>query len=52
MSKRQKERYLSFKNMKIRNALSKLKLSFLKLAIVTGKWNKTKKKKKYANFVI
>ena len=51
--KHEKERYLlRLRNMKIRNALSKLRLSSFKLAIVTGKWFKTKKKKEYANFVI
>ena len=31
--------------MEIRNGLSKLRLSSFKLAFVTGKWFKTKKKK-------
>ena len=39
----EKERYLGLENMEIRNALSKLKLSSFKLAMVTGKWFKTKK---------
>ena len=38
--------------MEIRNGLSKLRLSSFKLAFVTGKWFKTKKKGKHANFVI
>ena len=39
----EKERYLGLGNIEIRNALSKLRLSSLKVAIVTGKWFKTKK---------
>ena len=35
--KRKKERYLGFRNIEIRNALTKLWLSSFKLAIVTGK---------------
>ena len=50
--KQEKEKYLGVGNMEIMNALSKLRLSFFKLAIVTGKWLKQKKKSKYVNFVI
>ena len=47
MSKRQKEkeRYLGLGNMETRNALSQLRLSSLKLANVTGKLYKTKKRR-------
>ena len=36
--------------MKIRNALSKLGLSSFKLAIMTGKWFKTKKEEQISKF--
>ena len=36
--------------MEIRNALSKLRLSSFKLAIVTGKWFKTKKEERICKF--
>ena len=39
----EKERYLNLKNFEIQNALSKLRLSPDKLAVVTGKWYKIKK---------
>ena len=38
------------KNSQIRNALSKLRLSSNKLAIVTGKWYKINKEKRLCNF--
>ena len=38
--------------MPVRNALSKLRLSSFKLAVVTGKWFKTKKGNEYAHFVV
>ena len=41
----EKERYLNLKNFEIRSSLSKLRLSSNKLAVVTGKWYKIKKKK-------
>ena len=40
--KYEKERYLEINNIELRTALSKLRLSSYKLAVVTGKWNKTK----------
>ena len=46
----EKERYLGLGNMEIRNALSKLRLSSFKLAIVTGKWFKTKKEERICKF--
>ena len=46
----EKERYLGLGNMEIRKALSKLRLSSSKLAIATGKWFKTKKRKRIYNF--
>ena len=50
--KHEKERYLDLRNVKIRTVLSKLRLSSFKLAIVTGKWFKKKKKNGYSNFAI
>ena len=44
--KYEKGRYLGLENMKIRNALSKLRLASCKLATVTGKWFKTKKEER------
>ena len=41
--KHEKERYLSLKNFEIRQAISKLRLSSHKLAIVIGKWYKIEK---------
>ena len=46
----EKERYLNLKNFEIRNALSKLRLSSNKLAVVTGKWYKINKEKRLCNF--
>ena len=46
----EKERYLDLRNMKMRNALSKLRLFSFKLAIVTGKCLKTKKEKRICKF--
>ena len=46
----EKEKYLRLRNAEIRNSLSKLKLSFFKLAIVTGKCHKTKKEERIWNF--
>ena len=40
--KYEKERYLNIDNLEIRTALTKLRLSSYKLAIVTGKWHKIK----------
>ena len=37
-------------NFEIRNAISKLRLSWNKLAVVTGKWYKIKKKNRVYNF--
>ena len=48
----EKERYLGLGNMEMRNALSKVRLSSFKFAIVTGKWFKIKKKNEYAYFAI
>ena len=48
--KHEKEIYLDLRNMEIRNALSKLRLSSFKLAIVTGKWFKTKKEERICQF--
>ena len=42
----EEERYLNLKNFEIRNALSKLRLSSNKLAVVTGKWYKINKEKR------
>ena len=46
----EKERYLDLGNMEIKNVLSKLRLSSFKLAIVTGKWFKTKKEERICKF--
>ena len=46
----EKERYLGLGNIEIRNALSKLRLFSFKLAIVTGKWFKTKKEGQTSKF--
>ena len=46
----EKERYLNLKNFEIRNALSQLRLSANKLAVVTGKWCKIKKKNRLCDF--
>ena len=46
----EKERYLNLKNFEIRNALSKLRLSSNKLAVVTGKWYKINKENRLCNF--
>ena len=43
--KHKKERYWRLANIEIKNASSKLKLPSFKLAIVTGKWFKTKKRR-------
>ena len=40
--KYEKERYLNIDNLEIRTALTKLRLSSYKLAVVTGKWHKIK----------
>ena len=45
-----KERYLNFKNFEIQRAMSKLRLSSNKLAVVTGKWYKIKKHNRLNNF--
>ena len=48
--KHEKERYLDLRNMEIRNALSKLRLSSFEFATVTGKWFKTKKEERICKF--
>ena len=37
-------------NFEIQNAISKLKLSSIKLAVVTGKWYKINKENRLCNF--
>ena len=44
--KHEKERYLDLGNMEITNTLSKLRLSSFKIAMVTGKWFKKKKRRR------
>ena len=46
----EKKRYLNLKNFETRNALSKLRLSSNKLAVVIGKWYKIKKENRLCNF--
>ena len=46
----EKERYLGLGNLEITNALSKLRLSSFKLAIVTGKRFKTKEEERIYKF--
>ena len=43
------ERYLNLKNFEIRKAISRLRLSSHKLAIVTGKWYKIEKELRLCN---
>ena len=43
------ERYLNLKNLEIRKAISRLRLSAHKLAIVTGKWYKIEKEYRLCN---
>ena len=43
-------KYLGLGNMEVRNALSKLRVSSFKLAIVTEKWFKTKKEERIYTF--
>ena len=44
------ERYLNLKNFEIRRAISRLRLSSHKLAIVTGKWYKIEKENRHCKF--
>ena len=44
------EKYLSLKDSELRKALSQLRLSSLKLAILTGKWYKIKKEERKCKF--
>ena len=46
----EKERYLNLKNFEIRNALSKLRLSSRKLAVITRKWYKIREENRLCNF--
>ena len=46
----EKERYANLKNFEIQNALSKLRLSSNKLAVVTGKWYSIKKENRLCSF--
>ena len=48
----EKERYLNLKKFEIRNALSKLRLSSNKLAVLIGKWHKIKKESRLCHSVI
>ena len=48
----ERERYLNLKNFEIRNALFKLRLPSNKLAVVTGKCIRLRKKIDYVIFVI